>query len=247
MSVRDQVILLTGATSGLGERMAVSLHERGAQLVLAGRRTERLAALRERLPGVEVVTCDVAQAGDRERFVAAAVQRHGRVDGLINNAGMAVMGRALVESVEDFRRQLDVNLVAPFALAQRVVPEMRKHGGGAILNIASVVSVRSFDMVPEAGYVASKAGLAGLTRELASQWGRYGVRVNALGPGFFRSEMTEQKADFDDPPAWMLEMTPLGRTGEPSDLDGAVAFFMSPENRYVTGQLLVVDGGLQTR
>jgi NAD(P)-dependent dehydrogenase (short-subunit alcohol dehydrogenase family) len=245
--VQDQVVILTGATSGLGERMAESLHERGARLVLAGRRVERLDDLAARLPGVAVVPCDVAEAADRERLVVAAVEAFGRVDGLINNAGVAVMGRAMVESVADFRRQLEVNLLAPFALSQRVVPEMRKHGGGAILNVASVVAVRSFDMVPEAGYVASKAGLAGLTRELASQWGRYGIRVNALGPGFFRSEMTDKVVDFDDPPAWMREMTPLGRTGEPPDLDGTVAFFMSPENRFVTGQLLVVDGGITTR
>jgi NAD(P)-dependent dehydrogenase (short-subunit alcohol dehydrogenase family) len=169
--LRDQVIIVTGASSGLGEQLARALAAAGAKPVLAARRAERLAQLERELPGVHAVACDVTDAGDRERLVQSAIERHGRLDGLVNNAGMGATAPALKTSAEAFARVLDVNLTAPFALSCLAAARMRSNGGGAIVNVASVMGLRSIGQIPDAGYVASKAGIIGLTRELASQWG----------------------------------------------------------------------------
>jgi NAD(P)-dependent dehydrogenase (short-subunit alcohol dehydrogenase family) len=143
---------------------------------------------------------------------------------------------------------LDVNLVAPFELSCLAAAAMRRNGGGSVVNIASVMALRSVDRLPDAAYVASKAGLLGLTRELASQWGRHGVRVNALAPGFFASEMTQGFLGTPDgPPEWLLAQTPLARTGAAGELDQALLFLLGSGSAFVTGQVLVVDGGLATR
>jgi NAD(P)-dependent dehydrogenase (short-subunit alcohol dehydrogenase family) len=143
---------------------------------------------------------------------------------------------------------LDVNLVAPFELSCLAVAAMRANGdgGGAIVNVASVMAMRSVDPFPDAAYVASKAGLVGLTRELASQWGRHGVRVNALAPGFFASEMTAGFLD-GGAPDWLVGATPLKRAGAAGELDDALVFLLGPGSGFMTGQVLVVDGGLATR
>ena len=150
-----------------------------------------MAALRTELDGaVDTVTCDVTDDGDRKRLIETVLDRHGRIDGLVNNAGMGAAGPALRTSADTFARVLELNLVAPFALSCLVAQHMRDGGGRTIVNVASVMGLRSIAQIADAAYVASKAGLIGLTRELASQWGRYGIRVNAVAPGFFASEMT---------------------------------------------------------
>jgi NAD(P)-dependent dehydrogenase (short-subunit alcohol dehydrogenase family) len=143
---------------------------------------------------------------------------------------------------------LEVNLVAPFELSCLAVAAMRNNrgGGGSIVNVASVMALRSVDPFPDAAYVASKAGLVGLTRELASQWGRHGVRVNALAPGFFASEMTAGFLD-GGAPDWLVGATPLKRVGAAGELDDALVFLLGPGSGFMTGQVLVVDGGLATR
>ena len=246
--LEDHVVIVTGASSGLGEQMARALAGAGAVSVLAARRAERLEALSEELGRADAVTCDVTDAADRERLVDHVMQRHGRLDGLINNAGAGATAPALRTTTEAFARVLDLNLTAPFALSCLAAARMRGNGGGSIVNVASVMGLRSIGEIPDAAYVASKAGMIGLTRELASQWGRYGVRVNALAPGFFASEMTAELGDDPDAlPEFLLSGTPLGRGGRPGELDAAVLFLLGAGGSFVTGHVLSVDGGLAVR
>jgi NAD(P)-dependent dehydrogenase (short-subunit alcohol dehydrogenase family) len=246
--LEDRVVVVTGASSGLGEQMARALAGAGAVPVLAARRADRLAALREELPRADAVGCDVTVAADRERLLEHVMERHGRLDGLINNAGAGATAPALRTTAEAFARVLELNLTAPFALACLAATCMRRNGGGSIVNVASVMGLRSISEIPDAAYVASKAGVIGLTRELASQWGRHGIRVNALAPGFFASEMTAELGD--DPeefPDFLLERTPLGRGGRTGELDDAVLFLLGAGGSFVTGHVLSVDGGLAIR
>jgi NAD(P)-dependent dehydrogenase (short-subunit alcohol dehydrogenase family) len=244
-------VLVTGASSGLGARFARVLRDAGARPVLAARRAERLEQLRADLgaDAVDVVTCDVNDDGDRRRLVEFACERHGRIDGLVNNAGTSAAGPALKLGVEAFDGVLATNLVAPFALSCLVAERMRAGGGGAIVNVASAMAMRSIELLPDAAYVASKAGLIGLTRELASQWGRHEIRVNALAPGFFTSEMTAELATLEDGayPSWLLNQIPLGRAGREEELDQALTFLLGDGGSFVTGQVLTVDGGMVTR
>ena len=242
------VVIITGASSGLGEQLARALLAEGGVPVLAARRAERLEALRAELPGADTVVCDVTDAADRSRLVAGVIERHGRIDGLVNNAGAGAHGPALKTPVERFARVLDLNLTAPFALSCLVAPHMRDGGGKSIVNVASVMGLRSIGEIPDAAYVASKAGIIGLTRELASQWGRYGVRVNAVAPGFFASDMTAGLgSDADDFPGWLTSQIPLARGGRPGELDAAVLFLLGAGSSFVTGQVLGIDGGMAVR
>lgn len=247
-SLNDHVVVVTGASSGLGAELARALAAAGAIPVLAARRAERLAQVCSELPGADAVVCDVTQEGDRERLVATVIERHGRIDGLVNNAGMGAAAPALKTPAETFARVVDLNLVAPYALSCLVAEHMRAGGGRSIVNVASVMGLRSLGEIPDAAYVASKAGLIGLTRELASQWGRHGIRVNAVAPGFFASEMTaELGPGADSFPDWLTSQTPLGRGGRPGELDDAVLFLLGSGSSFVTGHVLTIDGGLAVR
>jgi NAD(P)-dependent dehydrogenase (short-subunit alcohol dehydrogenase family) len=244
----DRVVLITGASSGLGVQMAHAAARAGARVVLAARRRDRLEAVARSIAGADVVEADVAVGDDRRRLVETTLERHGRLDALVNNAGVSHTGPALRQSGEEFARVLEVNLVAPFELSCLAARAMRANGGGSVVNIASVMALRSVDPFPDAAYVASKAGLVGLTRELASQWGRHGVRVNALAPGFFASEMTAGFLETPSgPPDWLVGQTPMKRVGLAGELDDALVFLLGPGSGFVTGQVLVVDGGLATR
>jgi NAD(P)-dependent dehydrogenase (short-subunit alcohol dehydrogenase family) len=248
MNLEGQVIIVTGASGGLGEQLARALAGAGATPVLAARRADRLVRLQREVPRADAVACDVTDPADRARLVDTVMDRHGRLDGLVNNAGVGATAPALRTSAEAFARVLDVNLTAPFALACLAASRMRANGGGAIVNVASVMGLRSIGQIPDAAYVASKAGMIGLTRELASQWGRYGIRVNAVAPGFFASEMTAELGD--DPeafPPFLLERTPLGRGGRAGELDDAVLFLLGRGASFVTGHVLSVDGGMAVR
>jgi NAD(P)-dependent dehydrogenase (short-subunit alcohol dehydrogenase family) len=247
-----KVVLVTGASSGLGAQLAGALSAAGAIPVLAARRAELLAELVDELPGATALPCDVTAEDERERLVDDVLARHGRIDGLVNNAGMGATAPALRTSAETFSRVLELNLVAPYALSRLVAGQMRNSGSdgpaGAIVNVASVMGLRSLGEIPDAAYVASKAGLIGLTRELASQWGRYGIRVNAVAPGFFASEMTAGLGeDADSFPDWLTSQTPLRRGGRPGELDEAILFLLGQGSSFVTGHVLTVDGGLAVR
>jgi len=239
-----RVAIVTGASSGLGVAFATALAEAGADVVLAARRADRLEATRAAVEragrrGLAVRT-DVSLPGDCHRLVEAAIEAFGHVDVLVNNAGVGTAVPATRETPEEFRQVIDVNLNGCYWMAQECARVMRP--GASIVNVASVLGLTTAGL-PQAAYSASKAGLIGLTRDLAQQWtGRKGIRVNALAPGFFQSEMTDQYAD--DYVAGQLSRVLAGRWGEGPELAAALVFLVSDAGSYVTGQTLVVDGGL---
>jgi NAD(P)-dependent dehydrogenase (short-subunit alcohol dehydrogenase family) len=240
-----RVAIVTGASSGLGARFARVLDAAGAVVVLAARRVDRLEALAGELRQATVIGCDLAEPDAAESLVETTITRHGRVDVVVNNAGTYERVPALEEPRERFREVIDVNLVAPFVLARTAARRMIESGeGGSIVNISSIWGVVGVGQIPEASYAASKGALVNLTRELAAQWARQGVRVNSLAPGWFRTEMTEGTM-FGDERAerWIRNRTPIGRGGEEHELDGALLFLASDASSYVTGQVLCVDGG----
>jgi NAD(P)-dependent dehydrogenase (short-subunit alcohol dehydrogenase family) len=237
-----RVVVLTGASSGIGSQLAVALAKAGARTVLAARRRDRLEEIARDLQDCVPVECDVTSEDDRRRLITTAVERFGQIDGLVNNAGYSIVKPALAESVQDFTRIIELNLIAPFALAQLAAQQMKSRGG-AIVNIASIAGFRATPL-PTAGYTASKAGLIGLTRELATQWARYQIRVNAVAPGWFETELTGPLFESGTPPDWIVAAAPLRRAGRAGELDAAVTFLLSDQSSYVTGHTLVVDGGL---
>ena len=240
-----KVAIVTGASAGLGARFARVLDAAGARVVLAARRVDRLEALARELHDAHPVGCDLAEDGAPSALVAAALAHYGRVDVLVNNAGMSDPTPALEQSTAHFAATLQVNLIAPFELARDCAQAMTSSGaGGAIVNVASIWGMVGVGQIPEAGYAASKGGLINLTRELGAQWARKGVRVNTLAPGWFRTEMTDGLM-FGDEKAerWLRQRTPMGRGGNEDELDGALLFLASPASTFVTGQILCVDGG----
>jgi NAD(P)-dependent dehydrogenase (short-subunit alcohol dehydrogenase family) len=239
-----RVALVTGASSGLGERFARVLAAAGARVVVAARRGDRLDSLVAQLTDARAVACDLTVAGAPQTLVEAAIDHYGRLDVVVNNAGASEPIPALEESTEHFRATLELNLVAPFELARAAAAAMVDTGGGSIVNVASIWGLVGVGQIPEAGYAASKGGVVNLTRELAAQWARRGVRVNALAPGWFHTEMTDGTM-FGSEAAerWMRSRTPMGRGGEPHELDGALLFLASDASTFVTGAVISVDGG----
>ena len=239
-----KVAVITGASSGLGERFARVLAGAGARVVLTARRVDRLERLASELDGAVVVACDRSRVDTLERPIDAAIEQCGGVDILVNNAGIENSAPALEESVERFREVLDVNLVAPFVLARSAARNMLERGtGGSIVNIASVLGLVGVGRIPQAAYTASKGGLVNLTRELSAQWSRDGVRVNAIAPGFFESEMTEQLLGDERGRRWVQRGATMNRHGHAHELDGALLFLAGDASSFVTGQILAVDGG----
>jgi NAD(P)-dependent dehydrogenase (short-subunit alcohol dehydrogenase family) len=238
--------IVTGASSGLGAVFARTLAEAGADVALGARREERLAETRKLVEetGRRAITVrtDVARPEDCTALVAATMDTFGAVDILVNNAGIGTAVPATRESPEQFRSVIDVNLNGCYWMAQACGRVMRP--GSSIVNITSVLGMTTAGL-PQAAYAASKAGLIGLTRDLAQQWtGRKGIRVNALAPGFFVSEMTESYPEgYLD--AQMKRVLP-GRPGRPEELAAALIFLVSEAGGYVTGVTLPVDGGLLT-
>jgi len=236
-------VVVTGASSGLGAGFATSLAGAGANLVLAARRRERLEDLAEKLRvdvGVTVVEADVSDPEACARVAEEALAAYGRIDALVNNAGLGSAVSALKETPADFRRIVDVNLNGVFWMAQACAGRMGQ--GGSIVNVASVLGLIA-PRFPQAAYAASKAGVIGLTRDLAGEWSRRrGIRVNALCPGYFDSEMTAEEGETLR--AMVGEQSMMGRFGEQEELDTAMLFLASPASSYVTGTTLTVDGGL---
>jgi NAD(P)-dependent dehydrogenase (short-subunit alcohol dehydrogenase family) len=239
-----RVAVVTGASSGLGVAFARGLAEAGADVVLGARRVERLEETRALVEAAGrravAVATDVSDPAQCQALVDAALAELGRVDVLVNNAGLGTAVPATRETPEQFRQVVDVNLNGCYWMAQACARAMQP--GSSIINISSVLGLTTAGL-PQAAYSASKAGLLGLTRDLAQQWtGRKGIRVNAIAPGFFESEMTDQYPD-----GYLeaqLPRIPVRRKGDPEELAAAVVFLASAAGGYVTGQTLVVDGGL---
>jgi NAD(P)-dependent dehydrogenase (short-subunit alcohol dehydrogenase family) len=242
-----RVAVVTGASSGLGASFAEALADAGAKLVVAARRRERLEHLVARLNdrGTEAlaVACDLSLERDVDELAARAVERFGTIDVLVNNAGITETIRAEDESLTAFRRVLDVNLVGAFTCAQRVARVMLERGRGSIVNVASVLGLVGSGQIPQASYAASKGAVVNLTRELGAQWARRGVRVNAIAPGWFPSEMTEEMFASDQARTWIKKRCPMGRPGKVEELTGALLLLASDASSYMTGQTVVVDGG----
>lgn len=242
----DRVALVTGASSGLGERMARVLHGAGATVVVTARRRERLERLAAELERVTVIPADLYSQDDRERLVSEALDSHGRIDILVNNAGTTAVVGVADEEVETFRSVLELNTTAPWHLAKLCAPSMIESGSGSIVNVASMLGHVGATPVKQANYCASKGAVVNLTRELALQWARRGIRVNALCPGWFPSEMTEDMND-ESGQAFIRQNSPIPRMGEPHELDGALLLLASSAGTFLTGQSLIVDGGWTAR
>jgi NAD(P)-dependent dehydrogenase (short-subunit alcohol dehydrogenase family) len=239
LRLNGKVAVVTGASTGLGARFARVLAEAGAEVIVTARREERLRELAKEIGG-RAVPGDITLEADRVRLCEAVGDR---IDILVNNAGIATGGRPEDYPVEDFRHTFEVNVVAPFAVTQLLVRPMLTQGSGSIINIASVTALVSSPRGRSAAYGASKAALVALTRNLAVAWARKGVRVNAIAPSWFPTEMTQANVEND---AWLKnhnDFSPMGRLGHENELDGALLFLASDVSSFVTGQALVVDGG----
>lgn len=249
--LEGSVAIVTGASSGLGRRFAQVLSAAGAKVVVAARRLEPLEelarALRSEGADALAVPCDVTREPDVDRMVAAAVDAFGAVDVLVNNAGV-VSPEEEDESLESFRRVVEVNLTGVYTCTRRTAREMLARGRGAIVNIASISGMVAMEGADLPSYVASKAGVINMTRELGVLWARRGVRVNAIAPGYFPSEMTARHWEAGEEGLRPIrEGTPMGRPGEEHELDGALLYLASDASTYVTGHTLVVDGGWTAR
>ncbi len=245
--LQDRVAIVTGASSGLGARFATVLAEAGAQVVAAARRLERLEELARSQPGIVPVACDVANAGDRGRLVEAALALDGRIDICVNNAGIASGGPERQATLETFGAVMRVNVEAVFALTQEVATHMIARGAGSVINVSSMFGLVASTPVPDAPYVASKSALNGLTRELANQWAPHGVRVNAIAPGWFATEMNTELLEDERSLRWLQRQCPMGRPGRVDELDGVLLFLASDASSYCTGQVIAVDGGWTIR
>jgi NAD(P)-dependent dehydrogenase (short-subunit alcohol dehydrogenase family) len=246
--LNGRVALVTGASSGFGARFARVLTAAGARVVIAARRADRIEKLADELDGCVAIPCDLTIPADNERLIETTVDSCGRLDILVNNAGASDGPRdAEAESLEEFTNIVAVNQNAAFHLSRLVAPHMIERGSGTIINVASVHGLCASAPNKQVAYVTSKTGLIGLTRELSVQWARKGIRVNALAPAYFETEITEAMFSNEKSIAWIERNTPLGRPGKIDELDGALLFLASDASSYVTGTTLTVDGGWTAR
>ncbi len=240
----NRTALITGGSRGLGLEIATALAEAGAQVCLFARREQYFEEARKVLPEALCVVGDVTQAADLQRAVAETTARFAAPSILVNAAGISWGAPAMEMPEAKIHEVLGVNITGAFLAAQAVAPAMREAGWGKILNIASIVGLKGTppEVLDAAAYSASKGGLIALTRDLAAKWGRYGIRVNALAPGYFPSRMSEKILPQVEP--YVVAHAPIARLGRPGELGAAALYLCSPASDYVTGQVLSVDGGL---
>ncbi len=244
-SLKGKVSLITGASRGLGRGYALTLAKAGSDLILISRSQKELQSLKEELTAmgtqVLILVGDLTHFKGIPRLVRRSVEEFGKIDILINNAGMNIRKPILDLTERDLNKVIDLNLMSVFLMSQHVGKKMIQQGGGKIVNIASLTS---FIGIPNVSiYGASKGGIVSLTKAFAMEWARYRINVNAVAPGYFETELTS--AVFRDKKKlnWLLSRIPIGRTGVPEDLSGVLLFLASSASDYVTGQVIAVDGG----
>jgi gluconate 5-dehydrogenase len=243
-----QTAVVSGGGSGLGRHMAEALAELGASIVLCARNRDRCeeeaAAIRSDF-GVAAIglRCDVRDHATIDDVVRTTLDRFGTIDVLVNNAGTTWGAPALEMPIVAWQKVIDVNLTGLFALTQAAAGAMASQGRGSVINITSIAALQGMrpEVLDAIAYTASKGAVVSLTRDLAVKWARHGVRVNAIAPGWFPSDMSQHSLDANGPQ--LLERIPLGRFGEPEEIKGAVAYLASAASSFVTGTVLVVDGG----
>ncbi len=245
--LEGRVAIVTGASSGLGAAVAEALASLGATVAVVARRRDRLTDLARRIGGL-AVTCDLSDLDRVAEVVPTVLAQLGPPEILVNAAGsMFTEERAESEPLDAMRSTVDLNLLAPFRLAQDVFPHMRAAGRGSIVNVSSISGRVGVPGIPQASYAASKLGLSGLTSELAVQWARHSIRVNTVAPGFFRSEITGPLYESERAAEYLRRNTPLPKEGTADDIVGAVVWLAGDAGSYVTGQTIVVDGGWTAR
>lgn len=240
--------IVTGGGRGLGQYMAEALAEAGAQVVLCSRKVDACEEVRREIEGrggkALALACDITRQEDVARVVAAAQSTFGGVDILVNNSGATWGAPAETMPLEKFTQVMDVNVTGTFMMSQAVARSLiDRRTGGAIINVASIAGLQGGhpDYIQTVGYSTSKGAVINMTRDLATSWARYGIRVNAIAPGWFPTKMSRALLErYRDP---FLAQIPLGRFGAPEDVKGVVLFLASPAAAYVTGQVVVVDGG----
>lgn len=243
-----KVALVTGASRGLGQYFGRALAKAGADLVITSRDASRLASFREEIEALGrkalPLKLDVLSHDDIETMVQAAMDAYGKIDILVNNAGLNIRRPAAEIRWEDWDTVLDTNLKGAFFVAQAVGKTMIERGYGRIINIGSCTCV--FGMEGIGPYCASRGGMLQMSRSLAAEWGRHGVTVNVLAPGWFKTAQTQALYDNRAWFEYITDRIPLGRPGQPHDLDGTVIFLASDASAYITGQIILVDGGFTT-
>jgi NAD(P)-dependent dehydrogenase (short-subunit alcohol dehydrogenase family) len=243
-----KIALVTGASSGIGAQTVKLFSSLGAKVIAAARREDRLQDLANQYPDVMAVRCDVGVEADCKNLVDTIVNEYGKIDILINNAGISDPIPALEEDLDLFKRVIQIDLISCFHLAQLCAQHMEtQESGGAIVNVASIHGFVGSSPNNQPGYTAAKGGLINLTRELALEWARHGIRVNAIAPGYITTELTDEMIAGESGRKWIERNTPMRRPGEVTELDGAMLLLASDAGSYITGETIAIDGGWLAR
>ena len=243
-----KIALVTGASSGIGAQTVKLFSSLGAKVIAAARREDRLQDLANQYPNVMAVKCDVGVEADCKNVVETVINEYGKIDILINNAGISDPIPALEEDLDLFKRVIQIDLISCFHLAQLCAQHMEtQETGGAIVNVASIHGFVGSSPNNQPGYTAAKGGLINLTRELALEWARHGIRVNAIAPGYISTELTDEMIAGESGRKWIERNTPMRRPGEVNELDGAMLLLVSDAGSYITGETIAIDGGWLAR
>jgi NAD(P)-dependent dehydrogenase (short-subunit alcohol dehydrogenase family) len=252
LDISGKVCLVTGGTSGIGLAIANGFAEAGARVIVASTNPEKVRAARDELGGKhDAVQLNVADEASVKSAVDHVRERFGRIDAVVNAAGVIKRQPSLDMPISEFRRIVDVNLVGNFIVAQavgRVMKDQKPDAQGQRGSIVNIASLNSFISLTEVlAYAASKSGVMGLTRGLANEWAQYGIRVNGIAPGVFPTELNRPLIEGTERGAWLKAHTPLGRFGRAEELVGAAIYLISPAASYTTGETIIVDGGFLSR
>ncbi|MEC8334012.1 MAG: SDR family oxidoreductase [Actinomycetota bacterium] len=243
-----KIAIVTGASSGIGAQTVKLFSSLGAKVIAAARREDRLHDLANQYPNVMAVKCDVGVEADCKNLVDTVINEYDKIDILINNAGISDPIPALEEDLDQFKRVIQIDLISCFHLAQLCAQYMEtQESGGAIVNVASIHGFVGSSPNNQPGYPAAKGGLINLTRELALEWARHGIRVNAIAPGYISTELTDEMIAGESGRKWIERNTPMRRPGEVNELDGAMLLLASDAGSYITGETIAIDGGWLAR